>query len=134
MVGNAQTTHVAAVDSGGTHGLEDCRTKSATKGAFLDGQHEARLVDGPHDRFRIERFGEAGVDHTDVESFFPQLPGRLYTAAQEGSEGDKCAVSAPFDDLRATQLDRGDVALDSLDVALGIADRGGRIQAEREVE
>ena len=72
------------------------RAETAGKRAFLDGQHEARLIDRAGS-CRFERLDKAGIDHAEVEPFLPQAARRAsMQAGQQRAAGDHHAVVAPL--------------------------------------
>src|SRR5262249_43287536 len=83
---------VTRLESGAIGCLQDSAAEAAFKRAFLDGDDERQLLDGPQQRGPVERLDEAGVDDADVESFLAQRRRRLDARWEQAAEGDQYAI------------------------------------------
>ena len=85
-------------------------------------------------RFRIERLDETGVDHADVEPFGTECGRGPGAIPQQRAAGDDHAIVSPLKDLGTTQIDRRRRAIDPLGRGLRVAERGGTIMLQGEIE
>src|SRR5262249_11754704 len=88
--------------------------------SFFHGHDQGQFLDGPKQRVAIDRFGEAGVDNTDVQPLGPQTLGRLNAIREQRAVGDKYTVRAPLVDFSPAMLDWRRSPIDSHQVGLGI--------------
>src|SRR6516165_5690379 len=116
-------------------GLEHRGAESAHETTFLDGQHDAALLDCLADCAAIERLYESGIHDTNPQAELAAKPLRcLQARCEKRTAAQEDAVGFPFQNLRLAEYDRLHLTLDRINACPRVAESDWRRvpQGERE--
>ena len=133
-IGNPQALHVTGRNPVRISRFEHGGTEATTDRIFFNRDHKSGLVDRSIQGRAVDRFGKAGINHTDIKPLFSQAFCSGHTGGEQRTEGNEHSIDTPFQDFGLAVFDWRFLSLNSFDVRFRVTNRGRPIMRQRKFE